>query len=100
MMGVVLSMVQNGGWLQSDTYLSVTRLNYHLTKKLDAYGEYRRLWNTLASDALQGALAGFSYHLRDHVQLGAGFNFTDYNDDLVHLSYRAYGPFIDVHGKW
>ena len=89
-----------GAWLQSDTWLSVTRLNYHLVKKLDVYAEYRRLWNSLAEDALQGALVGFSYHLRDSVQLGAGFNFTDFNDDLVHLNFRAYGPFIDIHGKW
>ena len=51
-------------------------------------------------NAPPGGLAGFSYHLGPDVQLGAGFNFTDYNDDLVHLNYRAYGPFVDVHGKW
>jgi hypothetical protein len=49
---------------------------------------------------LQGALVGFSYHLREHVQLGAGYNFTDFNDDLVRLSFRAHGPFINVLGKW
>jgi uncharacterized repeat protein (TIGR01451 family) len=89
-----------GRWLESDTWLSVTRLGYHLTRKVDAYAEYRRLWNTLSQSQLSGWLIGGSVTVQKHVELGAGFNFTDFNDDLVRLSYRAYGPFIQVVGKW
>jgi hypothetical protein len=75
-------------------------LNYHLLKRLDAYGEYRQLWSSLSQDSEDGALAGFSYHLREHVQFGAGYNFTSFNDDLTRLNFRSHGPFINILGKW
>jgi hypothetical protein len=31
-----------------------------------------------------------------HVKLGAGYNFTDFSDDLTDLSYRSRGPFINI----
>jgi hypothetical protein len=34
------------------------------------------------------------------MQLGFGHNFTQFNDDLLHLDTRAQGPFINVVGKW
>jgi hypothetical protein len=39
-------------------------------------------------------------HIGGHVKLGAGYNFTDYSDDLTDLSYRSRGPFLNVLGTF
>ncbi len=34
-----------------------------------------------------------------HVKLGAGYNFTDFSDDLPDLDYNSQGLFINLIGK-
>ena len=87
-------------WTAEQTVLWINRLNVHLVFKLDALGEYRVLWNDLSQSSEQGFLAGFSYHVQKYVELGAGYNFTDFNDNLTVLNYTSRGPYINVAGKW
>jgi hypothetical protein len=83
-----------------DTWLWVNRLNYHLVKQLDAYAEYRMLSVSLGPDLRMGALLGVSLQMGDHSQLGVGYNFTDFNDDLTQQNYKAHGPFVSASGYW
>jgi hypothetical protein len=34
------------------------------------------------------------------MKLGAGYNFTDFSDDLTDLSYRSRGPFLNILGTF
>jgi hypothetical protein len=38
-------------------------------------------------------------HLGDNVKLGAGYNFTNFSDDLTDLSYKSQGVFINIIGS-
>jgi hypothetical protein len=96
----VLPTATDTSFLGVDTWLWVNRLNLHVVKKLDAYAEYRLLSVSLGPDRREGMLAGLSWHFGRFLQAGGGYNFTDFNDDLTHQSYRARGPFMEVVGKW
>ncbi len=49
-----------------------------------------------ADDSRAGLLAAIYRHLNTHVKLGAGYNFTDFSDDLTDLSFRSRGPFVNI----
>jgi hypothetical protein len=46
-----------------------------------------------------GALLGIYRYLGDHVKAGAGYNFTDFSEDLTDLSFTHQGVFINVVGS-
>lgn len=84
------------------TFLYVTRLNFHVTKKWDISGEYRILGQMDALDTLKhGPLAEVDREIYDYVRLGVGYNFTDFSDDLRSSSnYNSHGPFVRMTGKF
>ncbi len=85
---------------KTSTWLNITRLNYKIGEDWQVGVEYRRLTQKQAEDYKQGALVEVSRKISDFVQVGAGYNFTDFNDDLTHLDYTAQGPFIRLTGKF
>ncbi|AQS38508.1 hypothetical protein Sps_03378 [Shewanella psychrophila] len=47
-----------------------------------------------------GALLSLNKHLSDNVKIGVGYNFSSFEDDLVHEDdYDAQGVFINLIGK-
>jgi outer membrane protein OmpA-like peptidoglycan-associated protein len=85
-----------GDWYSSRVDLIIVRTDLHLVREWDAMLEGRRLTVHEADDARAGLLAAIYRHLTKHVKLGAGYNFTDFSDDLTDLSYRSRGPFINI----
>ena len=62
--------------------------------------ELRRLEVHETGDHRSGCLLGLYRHVGDHVKIGAGYNFTDYSDNLADLSYRSRGFFVNTIGKF
>jgi outer membrane protein OmpA-like peptidoglycan-associated protein len=85
-----------GEWYDSRTDLIIVRADLHLVHKWDLLLEGRRLTVHEADDSRAGMLAGIYRHLNRHVKLGAGYNFTDFSDDLTDLSFRSDGPFVNL----
>ena len=83
---------------KTETLLLVNRLNYDFIKDWQAAGEYRFLSVLQAKDFKQGALFEVSRRIGDFVRVGAGYNFTDFSDDLTSLDYTVHGPFLRVTG--
>jgi hypothetical protein len=86
---------------KSQTWLLINRLNY----KLDGYwglsGEYRILNQHQADDRKQGLLLEINRNIKDSLQLGVGYNFTRFSDDLVHgNNYSAQGLYFRVTAKF
>lgn len=78
-------------------WLSIARLNYHLTKTWDIGGEYRWLHSELAQTTLSGTMFELNYIVKNAVRLGLGYNFTSFSDDeFARLSEDHGGPFIRV----
>jgi muconolactone delta-isomerase len=47
-----------------------------------------------------GALLALYRHVGEHLKLGLGFNFTDFNDDLTDIDYDNRGWFLDITAKY
>ncbi len=88
-------------YTRSQTWLWINRMNYHLTRKWDAGLEYRILDQKQAQDSKTGFLCEVSRHLTDNFQVGVGYNFTDFCDDLTEENdYSTKGFFIRFTGKY
>ena len=99
-----------GDWLELNQRLSGVRLNYQLPRVLnDDAPSGRRWWNgveliaeyrwlrDLAEDSTRdGALFGVYRRFGANYRLGAGYNFSDFSDDLRRQGYRAHGWFVDL----
>lgn len=88
-----------GSWQSSDAHLAVLRSDWHFIHKWDALLEARWLRVTAAEDERAGFLAAIYRHLGRNIKLGAGYNFTDFSDDLTDLDYDSKGWFVNLVGK-
>jgi len=53
-----------------------------------------------ADDKMHGALLELTKNLNKNFQIGLGYNFSKFSDDLAHLDYTSHGPFIRITGKF
>jgi outer membrane protein OmpA-like peptidoglycan-associated protein len=83
-------------WVSSQAELGVLRADLHFVKEWDGLLEFRVLKVNDAHDMRTGALIGLYRHVGEHAKIGAGYNFTDFSDDLTDLSYRSRGVFINA----
>ena len=90
----------SGPWFDSGLDIAVGRVRYHVTHKWDGLLEYRYVANSELNDERSGALLGVYRHIGKRLKFGAGYNFTDYSDDLTNLDYDNGGWFVDLIGKF
>ena len=98
--GELKPTLTEGDWFASQAQLWILRGDLLLPRKWDAMIELRRLSIRETDDARTGFLLGGYRHVGDHVKIGAGYNFTNYSDDLTDLSYRSHGFFVNMIGKY
>lgn len=89
----------NPVFFDSTADLYVARVDWHVLRKWDLTLEGRALSLPQVGEVRSGALTAVYYHLSDNIKLGAGWNFTDFSDDLTNLSYTHRGVFINLVGK-
>lgn len=90
----------SGEWLDFGVRMAAIRARYHVLKRWDAVIEYRWIADWLRDTQQQGALLGVYRHLGDHLQVGVGYNFAGFDDDLKREDYDSHGWFIDLVGKY
>ncbi len=98
--GEVRQQRDSGPWFDSTIRFYAARVRYHLIRGWDGLAEYRWLQTVQDKSVKSGALLALYKHIGEHVKLGGGFNFTDFNDDLTHLDYDNRGWFIDITAKY
>jgi len=98
--GELKSTVPGSDWYASQAQLWIVRGDFLLPRKWDGMLELRRLAIHETGDERSGCLAGLYRHVGDHVKIGAGYNFTNYSDNLTDLSYRSRGFFVNTIGKF
>ncbi len=89
----------NPEYFDSNAHLFVGRVDWRFLHRWDALAEGRLLDLPDAHDRRSGVLLGIYRHLGNHVKVGAGYNFSDFSDDLTDLSYRHQGVFINIVGS-
>jgi hypothetical protein len=83
----------------SRAHLGVLRADWHFLHRWDLLLEGRLLDLPDAGDRRSGMLLGVYRQLGNHLKLGAGYNFSDFSDDLTDLDYDHQGLFINIIGK-
>ena len=86
----------NPVFFDSTAQLYIARADWHVVRQWDLAIEGRVLSVEQAKDTRSGALVALYRQLVNNVKLGAGWNFTDFSDDLTNLSYTHYGAFINL----
>jgi hypothetical protein len=79
--------------------LVVLRLDWRFLKGWESLAEVRTLDLPDVSQRRKGALVGIYRYLGKHLKVGAGYNFTDFSDDLTDLSYDHQGAFFNFVGS-
>jgi hypothetical protein len=90
---------ENREFFDSRAHLYVVRADWHFIHRWDALVEGRILDLPDAQDRLDGVLVGIYRHLGNYIKLGAGYNFSNFSDDLTNLDYKHQGFFINLLGK-
>ncbi|WP_279342337.1 OmpA family protein [Geotalea sp. SG265] len=88
----------NPEYFDSRAHLFVLRADWRFIHRWDAMVEGRLLDLPDAHDRRSGVLLGLYRHLGNHIKIGAGYNFSDFSDDLTDLGYRHQGLFINIVG--
>jgi uncharacterized repeat protein (TIGR01451 family) len=87
--------------LDSQTMLSIQRLNVKLFSDFALGLEARRLSADESDDAASGWLTELSWERFRHMRIGIGYNFTDFSDDLVNEpDYSERGVFLRLQGVY
>jgi hypothetical protein len=79
--------------------LGVLRVDWRFLKEWESLAEVRMLDLPDVDQRRGGALLGVYRYIGEHMKVGAGYNFTDFSDDLTDLSYDQQGVFFNFVGS-
>ncbi len=78
--------------------LAALRADWRFRKGWESLAEVRMLDLPDVRQRRSGALLGVYRYIGKHLKVGAGYNFTDFSDDLTDLSYDHQGVFVNLIG--
>lgn len=88
-----------GPWLDSRVNFSALQLRYRLWSQWEGLAEYRWLDVREGGDK-KGWLLGVDRQVGQNFKIGAGYNFTEFSDDLTELGYESKGFFLNLSGYY
>jgi lipopolysaccharide assembly outer membrane protein LptD (OstA) len=89
---------ENPQFFDNTAHLMVLRADWRFLQGWEGLAEVRTLELPDVSERRSGALVAVYRYFGDHVKIGAGYNFTDFSEDLTDLSYDHQGAFINLIG--
>jgi flagellar motor protein MotB len=88
----------NPVYFDNAAHLALLRADWRFRKNWEGMAEVRMLDLPDVEQRRSGALVALYRYLGKYVKLGAGYNFTDFSDDLTDLSYHHQGVFVNFVG--
>jgi flagellar motor protein MotB len=85
-------------FFDSPAQLMVLHADWRFRKGWESLAEVRMLGLPDVSQRRRGALAAIYRYVGKNVKVGAGYNFTDFSDDLTDLKYNHKGVFLNLIG--
>lgn len=89
----------SGPWFDSGTGFAAAQVRYELRTRWHALMEYRWL-DVDDGGSRQGFLLGLDRDINKNFRIGAGYNFTDFSDDLTDFDYDHKGWFVNLTGTY
>jgi hypothetical protein len=83
-------------YAQNDAWLGVLGARYHLVNDWDLLAEARHLSLITADFTETSALIAAFKQINGNLQIGAGYNFSSFSDDLTDLTYDDQGVFLNI----
>lgn len=90
-----LSRDQVAPWFDNEAQFAGVRLDWTVTKGWDGLVEYRTLQMEQIGSGRDGFMAGLWRHVGDGMRVGAGYNFTNFSEDLTDLDGDSEGWFLN-----
>jgi hypothetical protein len=90
---------ENEQFFDNRAQLYILRTDLRFLGDWEGLLEGRMLDMTDLNEQRSGALVAVYRYLGKHVKVGAGYNFTDFSEDLTDLSFRQQGAFVNVIGS-
>ncbi|MFC4729042.1 hypothetical protein [Coralloluteibacterium thermophilus] len=88
-----------GPWFDSGTDFAAAQVRYELLQRWHALAEYR--WLSVDDGGERaGWLVGVDRDIGRNFRIGAGYNFTDFSDDLTRFDYDHRGWFVNFTGRY
>jgi hypothetical protein len=85
----------------SESFLSVSRLNFKVWEDFYLGTEYRMLFQDEADDSRQGWATELMWEPVDYLRIGVGYNFTDFSDnEFSNNDYSTHGLYFRFQGKY
>lgn len=88
-----------GSWFDSATSFAAGQVRYELTQRWHGLAEYRWL-DVDDGGTRQGWMVGVDRDIGRNFRIGAGYNFTDFSDDLTDFDYDHRGWYINFVGSY
>lgn len=88
-------LVSGGDWYSNTINLYSVRATYEVIYKWDIFAEYHWLESRKTDELRQGALIGIYRDINENMQIGVGYNFSKFDDDLKDLKYTNGGSDLD-----
>jgi hypothetical protein len=89
-----------GAWFSSNATLKALQARAHLGEsRWSGLTEYRRL-TVSQGGSRDGWLLGVDRDVGKNMRLGAGYNFTDFSDNLTRQEYEYKGWFLNIVGRY
>jgi uncharacterized repeat protein (TIGR01451 family) len=86
---------------ESNTSLSIQRLNFRIPLDLSVGVEYRLLRQKEAADERSGMLGELMWNGFEHIGIGVGYNFTEFSSDLrLDSDFSEHGWFLRLQGLY
>jgi hypothetical protein len=89
---------ENPVFFENTANLYVVRADFRFKKDWEGMIEGRVLATPDTHERRAGTLVVISRYLNRHFKIGAGYNFTDFSDDLTDLSFDHRGAFLSLTG--
>jgi hypothetical protein len=89
----------DGEWLDSKTSFYAGQIRYDILYKWHGLFEYRVL-DVKEGGVKSGYLVGIDRDITKNFRIGAGYNFTDFSDDLTKFDYKYRGWFLNFLGTY
>lgn len=87
-------------FIQNDAMLTAVNMRYHLVHNWDLLLEVRNFQAIQAETSETAALAAAYRHIGNNFQVGVGYNFGSFSDDLTDLTYDDEGIFLNLIAKF
>lgn len=88
-----------GDWFDSATTFAAAQVRYELVHRWHAMAEHRWL-DVDNGGTRRGWMAGIDRDIGRNFRIGAGYNFTDFSDDLTDFDYDHKGWFLNFVGSY